>query len=139
MPWVYNPHKGGVKIPPVVQQHTAARLRKYALAKHAARIANLQVHFQGALCYIDAVVIPEEPSQNLLKALGKTREEFMKHLQTDPIHLCRLRYFGAEDAWSLAFYQSGRNRYEPCCFDTGRDHGTPGEALEMAAAGLLNR
>ena len=30
MPWVYDPHSGGVKIPPAVQERTRQRILAYA-------------------------------------------------------------------------------------------------------------
>ncbi len=47
------------------------------------------------------------------------------------------RYFGNEDRWSMAFYTYSHEKYEPCVFGTGRDHGTPEEAFETAAVYLL--
>ena len=51
-------------------------------------------------------------------------------------HLCRLRYFGNEDAWSLSFFTYSNERYEPCVFHNGSFHGTPEEAFDVGAAYL---
>jgi hypothetical protein len=67
------------------------------------------------LCYIDA-------------CLGRT--------PSAPTHLCRLRYFGSEEAWTVAFYTYSHERYEPSVFPNGTFHGTPEEALQMAAVYL---
>ena len=55
---------------------------------------------------------------------------------TDPLHLCRIRYFGDENAWSLAFYTYSHDRYEPSVFDNGTFHGTPEEAFDVGAVYL---
>jgi hypothetical protein len=137
--WVYDPHSGGVKIPPAVRERTASRIEAYAKAHDAGRFTRLDIRFRGALCYIDAYVQPEEPSPGLLRIVGKTRDQYLAGLEDDLLHLCRLRYFGKEDAWSMAFYTYSHNRYEPCVFDNGSDHGTPEEAYEIGAVYLRDR
>ena len=57
----------------------------------------------------------------------------MERGRTLPLHLCRLRYFGNENAWSMAFYTYSNEKYEPCVFNTGSLHGTPEEAFETGA------
>jgi hypothetical protein len=59
-----------------------------------------------------------------------------QRLLNTPLHLCRLRYFGDEDRWSLAFFTYSHERYEPCVFDSGEFHGTPEEALDVGAVYL---
>src|ERR1700683_48668 len=49
------------------------------------------------------------------------------------LHLCRLRYFRNEEAWSMAFYTYSHEKYEPSMFSNGTFHGTPEEGFEMAA------
>jgi hypothetical protein len=115
--WVYNPHAGGRTIPPVARVRTERRIRTYAEAHHAGRFSRLDIRFRGALCYIDACI--DSPP-------------------TAPMHLCRLRYFGDEEAWSLAFYTYSHERYEPSVFPNGTFHGTPEEAFEIAAVYLRN-
>jgi len=134
--WVYDPHSGGVKIPPAVQQRTEQRIRAYAEAHYAGKFTRLDIRFRGALCYIDAYVEPAEPSRAMLRTLGETREQHLERLRSAPVHLCRLRYFGDEEAWSMAFYTYSHEKYEPCVFDTGSDHGTPEEAFETSAVYL---
>lgn len=136
MPWVYDPHSGGLKIPLRVRESTEKRIRAYADKFYAGSFTRIEVRFRGALCYIDAYTEPEEPSEGLLDALGETREQFLERLRSSPLHLCRLRYFGGDERWSMAFYTYSHERYEPCFFDTGRDHGTPEEAFETAAVYL---
>ena len=46
------------------------------------------------------------------------REERIAELHEIPTHLCRLRYFGDEDRWSMAFYTYSHEKYEPCALTT---------------------
>ena len=64
---------------------------------------------------------------------GETREEYLERRRASPIHLCRLRYFGNENAWTLAFFTYSDERYSPCVFHSGSDHGAPEEALDVGA------
>jgi hypothetical protein len=137
--WVYDPHSGGVKIPPAVRQRITERIQKHAQTKYAGKFTRLEIRFHGALCYIDAFVKPEEPSRSLLKATGKTRAQYLEGLGDHLLHLCRLRYFGDENAWSLAFYTYSHERYEPSVFENGTFHGTPEEAFDVGAVYLLDR
>ena len=79
--WVYNPHSGGRPVPSTVRLRTEQRIRSHAAAHYAGKFRKLDIRFRGALCYIDAWV-------------DET---------TGPLHLCRLRFLGNEEAWSLAF------------------------------------
>src|SRR5437773_1558204 len=99
MPWVYDPHSGGRKIPPAVRQRTEQRIRAYADQYFAGQFIRLDIRFRGALCYIDAFVEPEEPSRELLRLRGETREQFFERQRNEPLHLCRIRYLGTEDRW----------------------------------------
>ena len=134
--WVYDPHKGGTKVPVPVRQSTEQRIRAYADAHHGDKFTRLGVRFRGPFCYIDAFTEPVRPSPALLRLTGETREECLKRLRETPSHLCRLRYSGAEDAWSMALYTYSQERYEPCDFRDGSCHGTPEDAFEIAAAFL---
>lgn len=134
--WVYDPHSGGVKIPPLARQRTEQRIRSYAEAHYAGKFTRLDIRFRGPLCYIDAYTEPGEPSPELLRRLGETRDEFLERLRNAPLHLCRLRYFGNEERWSLAFYTYSHEKYEPCMFGNGSFHGTPEEAFEIGAVYL---
>jgi hypothetical protein len=114
MPWVYNPHVGGTKIPPKLHARVRARIVAYAAKKYAGKYDRLAVRFHGALCYIDAY----------------------REGSTFPVHLVRLRYFGSEDRWTLAFYTYSHERYEPCSFPDGSFHGTPEDALDVGSVYL---
>lgn len=131
--WVYDPHSGGVKIPAAVRWRTERRIRAHADAHYAGKFTRLDIRFRGPLCYIDAYTEPEKPSASLLRALGETREQYMRQQRNVPLHLCRLRYFGNEDRWSMAFYTYSNEKYEPCVFINGSFQGTPEEAFETGA------
>ncbi len=132
MPWVYDPHSGGVKIPPAVRLRTEQRIRAYAEKHHAGKYTRLDIRFRGPLCYIDAYVEPDKPSPEFLRSLGETLEQYMERLGNQPLHLCRLRHF-SEERWSMAFYTYSNERYEPCAFMSGEFMGTPEEAFEIGA------
>ena|SRR5216683_998553 len=115
MPWVYNPHAGGKAIPPQVQARIRSRIVAYAAREYAGRYARIEVRFRGALCYVDAY---REPASS------------------GPVHLVRLRYFGSDDRWSLAFYTYSHERYEPCAFVDGSFQGSPEDAFDIGAVYL---
>jgi len=94
------------------------------------------VHFRGQLCYIDAYTEPAVPSSFDPAVFGASREAYLQRLRDTPTHLCRLRYFGDEQRWSMAFYAYSSEKYEPCFFDNGTFHGTPEEAFDTAAVYL---
>jgi hypothetical protein len=134
--WVRSPHFGGVRIPQPVREETERHIRAYADKHYAGNFTRLDIRFRGALCYIDAYVEPEVPSRKLLRVLHETRDEYLRRMRDVPLHLCRLRYFGNEDAWSMAFYTYSNERYEPCTFRNGTFYGTPEGAFEVGAAYL---
>lgn len=134
--WVYNPHTGGVKIPVAVRMRTEQRIRAYAAARYAGKFTQLDIRFRGALCYIDAYTEPEQPSPGLLRSLRETRQQYYDRLRATPLHLCRLRYFGREDTWSVAFFTYSNERYEPCTFGNGSFEGTPEAAFDIGAVYL---
>ena len=131
--WAYTPHLGGRTIPAAVRERTEGRILEHGQRRYAGRYARLGVRFKGALCYIDAFIEPDLPTRTQLQKLGETREEYLERRRSWPIHLCRLRYFGNENAWTLAFFTYSDERYSPCVFHSGSDHGTPEEALDVGA------
>ena len=115
MPWTFNPHAGGTKIPPAVQARTRRRLLDHAARRYGGSYDRLDVRFRGALCYVDAY----------------------RNGSPDPMHLVRLRYFGSDERWTLAFFTYSHERYEPCFFHNGTFHGTPEEGLDVGAGYLI--
>jgi hypothetical protein len=131
--WVYDPHSGGVKIPAAVQQRIGQRIRSYAEAHYAGKFTRLGIRFRGVFCYIDAYTEPGEPPESLLLLTGETREQYLERCGNIPLHLCRLRFFGDEERWSMAFYTYSNEKYEPSVFNTGSFEGTPEEGFETSA------
>ena len=133
MTWVFDPHSGGMKISETVRDRTRRRILAHAEKHYAGRYTSLDIRFRGALCYIDAYVEPDVPPNWPPKDWGETRDEMIQRLRQTPVHLVRLRYFGADDRWSLAFYTYSNDRYEPCVFRSGEFIGTPEQALDTGS------
>ncbi|MCW3096243.1 MAG: hypothetical protein JWL77_1861 [Chthonomonadaceae bacterium] len=113
--WVYDPHSGGVKIPTAVRERTEKRIQDYANKHYAGKFTRLGIRFRGALCYIDAFTEPQEPSPELLRITGESREQFqfLERLRNMPTHLCRLRYFGNEENGAWPFTPIAMNGMNP--------------------------
>ena len=131
--WVYDPHSGGVKIPQAVRDRTRNRILAYAEKHYAGKYIRIDIRFRGQLCYIDAYTEPYVPLDFDASVFGESRDEYIERQRNAPTHLCRLRYFGDEDRWSMAFYTYSHEKYEPCAFNNGSFHGTPEEAFETSA------
>jgi hypothetical protein len=134
MPWVYDPHSGGVKIPESLKEQTRARILAHAEKHYAGKLTRLDIRFKGALCYIDAYTEPDARGTPW-KITGETREQFSERLRSTPTHLCRLRHRG-QDRWSVAFYKYSDERYEPSFFASGEQIGTPEEGFDVGAVYL---
>lgn len=106
--WYFDPHNGGDKIPPDVQEKTQVRIMAHAKRLKPDKANCIKVRFKGQFCYIDEA--------------GENNGRDMP--------LCRLRYFANQDRFSLGFYAYSSDRYEPCMFGNGW-FGTPEEALEI--------
>ncbi len=136
MPRVLDPHTGGVKIPQIVQERTRQRIEKYAKKKYGRQYTRLDVRFRGPLCYVDAYreprISPGWPPEDWYE----TRDEMAERLRTTPVHLCRMRFFGDENHWSLAFFTYSNETYKPCVFKSGDFFGTPERAFDMGAIHL---
>jgi hypothetical protein len=134
--WVFNPHVGGKKIPEAVKQRTRRRIEAFASEKYKGKFTRLDIRFRGPFCYVDAYVEPALSPGWPPKDSRETRAEMLERLRNTPLHLCRLRYFGHEDAWSLAFYTYSNEAYSPCVFHSGDFHGTPEEGFDVGATYL---
>ena len=132
MPWVYDPHSGGVKIPPTTKDETERRIRAYANRHYAGKFARIDVRFRGELCYIDAFLEPAEPDAKFLDILGETREQYLERMRNEPVHLVRLRHF-TKDRWSVGFFAYSSEKYEPAMLPSGKWEGTPEEGFELGA------
>ena len=137
--WVYDPDRGGVRIPETVQRRTEDRIRRYAEQHFAGRYIKLAIRFRGQFCYIDAYQEPEPLGPNWAPPdWSETREEHLERLRNTPVHLCRLRYFGDQEHWGFAFYTYSHDRYELSIFPSGEFLGPPEEAFRVSAEVYLS-
>ncbi len=121
--WGFDPDRGGVRIPEIVQRRLEERLRRYAAQ-----------HFGGQFCYVDAYTEPEPLGPNWPPPdWPETRKELLERLRNTPTHLGRLRYFGDEERWGFAFYTYSHERYELSVFPSGDFLGRPEDAFQVAA------
>ncbi len=134
--WVFDPHSGGVKIPPAVQERVRARIEAYANRCYRGKFTRLDIRFRGPCCYIGACREPDLSPDWPPKDWHETREQMIQRLRDTPTQLCRLRYFGDEESWSLAFFTYSNEKYTPCAFANGTFHGTPEEAFDIGATYL---
>jgi hypothetical protein len=134
--WDDDPHSGGVKIPEKIKEKTKNRIISYAEKYYAGKYIRIDVRYKTHFCYVDAYVeafVPEDYDASLF---SETREERIERLNNTPMHLCRMRYKGDEEKWTLAFYTYSHNKYEPSVFDNGSFYGTPEEAFQATAVYL---
>lgn len=134
--WVYDPQSGGVKIPQRIQPRIRQRILEHAEKHYAGKYNRIDVRFRGQFCYIDAYTEPDVSEDYDPELYGESREEHIERLRGTPTHLCRLRYFGGDDRWSMAFYTYSHMTYEPSFFNNGSWHGTPEEAFDTSAVYL---
>ena len=107
-PWVYDPHSGGVKIPPRTYDAICKKAEIFANSRPWHPIIQLKLRFKAQFCYVDTF---EEGDLRLFP-------------------LCRLRYF-SQHRWSFAVFMYGNERYEPCRFSDGESEGTLEAALAV--------
>jgi hypothetical protein len=134
--WVYDPQSGGKKIPDVIKPRLRQRILDHAEKHYAGKYNRIDIRCWGQFCYIDAYTEPYVAADYDPQLYGESREEHIERLRNTPTHLCRLRYFGDENRWSMAFYTYSHEKYEPCIFNNGSWHGTPEEAFDTAAVYL---
>jgi hypothetical protein len=92
--WVYNPHRGGIKIPLTRQLFFFKQeAEKFSQTCHWSSVYQINLRFKSQFCYLDAIKKGEDTAFPVL----------------------RLRYF-RDDAWSLAFYTYSNNSYHPSFF-----------------------
>ncbi|MDD2391121.1 MAG: hypothetical protein PHP23_15515 [Desulfobacterales bacterium] len=136
--WIYDPQSGGTKIPDAIKSRIRQRIFTHAQKYYAGKYNRIDVRFRGKFCYIDAYTEPSvSPDYDTELFAGKSREERIEELRDSPTYLCRLRFFGDEDKWTMAFYSYSQMKYEPCYFDNGTWHGTPEEAFDSSAIYLM--
>jgi len=134
--WVYDPQSGGQKIPDAIKPQLRQRILDHAEKHYAGKYIRIEIRFRGKFCYIDAYTEPYVAKRYDPHLYGESREEHIERLRNTPTHLCRLRYFGDENRWSMAFYTYSHEKYEPSVFNNGSWHGTPEEAFDTSAVYL---
>lgn len=67
------------------------------------------------------------------KGHPETREQLIHRLRTTPTHLVRIRYFGGDDRWSVAFFTYSNEKYSPAMFSTGEWCGSAEDAFDIGA------
>jgi hypothetical protein len=87
MPWVYDPHSGGTKIPSKMHEDICKKVESFERIRPWYPKTQLRVRFKGQFCYVDTI---EKGDERLFP-------------------LCRLRHF--HDGWSFALF-TYRNVYE---------------------------
>lgn len=110
MPWYYDPHSGGGKIPPHMQETIRLRVKAYEVQRPWYPQTKLTVRFRGQFCYVDSI-----ESDGTQMPLG------------------RLRYFSEND-WSFAYFTYSTDQYRSCLISSasGDKHtGTIEEALAV--------
>ena len=117
--WVYDPHSGGLKIPDKVKVGIRQRILKHAEAHYAGKYLRIEVRFRSQFCYIDAYTEPHLSDDYDPNLLGVSRDQRIEQMRNTPTHLCRPRYFGDEDRWSMDFYTYTHEKYEPSVFNDG--------------------
>ncbi|MDM8517766.1 hypothetical protein QUF76_16340 [Desulfobacterales bacterium HSG16] len=135
MPWVYDPHSGGLKIPERTKTKTRERILAYAEKHYHGKYIRIDVRFRSPFCYIDAYIEPVLADDFPPPGSDETREEMLERKRNIPMHLCRLRHF-SEDRWSVAYYSYSRMAYRKSFFENGEFEGTPEEGFEVGAVYL---
>ncbi len=132
--WMRDPDSGGVKIDDDMKQKTEKRINGYAEANFSSRYTRLDIRFRGHFCYVDAYTEPEPPGPGWPpEGVTESREEYMARRRNTPWRLFRLRYFGYNQKWGLAFYSYSQNKYETSVYPDGEFFGTPEVAFQTAA------
>jgi hypothetical protein len=113
MPWVYDVHSGGKKIPSSNHEKIRKRVQEYAAKRPWKNKYKLQVRFKGQFCYVDAV-----EHDGTVSPLG------------------RLRHFH-DGKWSMAFYTYSNDSYQPCFMSSGSQEGVLEEGLAICEMHLI--
>jgi len=135
MPWVYDPHSGGITIPERIKDSIKSRILAYANEHYAGKFTTLDIRFRKQFCYISAFKEPRISEIYVPPDISESREAYIDRIRKTPIQLCRLRHFTA-DRWSVAFFSYGKMKYEPCYFQNGTFEGIPEEGFEVGAMNL---
>lgn len=113
MPWVYDVHSGGKKIPSANYEKIRKQVQAYAAKRPWKDKYKLQVRFKSQFCYVDAL-----ETDGTVSPLG------------------RLRYFH-DEKWSVAFYTYSNDRYQPCFMNNGTEAGKLEEGVAVCEMYLV--
>lgn len=113
--WIREPGRGGLEIDDTVKEHTKKRIIKYAQTNFAGHCTKLDIRFRMQFCYVDAYT-----------------EESLCY------HMFRLRFFGDEEKWGVAFYSYAHEKFGLSVFASGDFFGTPEEAFQTAGEFYLS-
>ena len=131
--WVRDPHSGGRPVPEALKLRITERILAHARKHYEGKYIRIEVRFRAQYCYIDAYQEPFVPADHDEKFYGETREQRIERMRNWPIHFCRLRFFGDEDRWTVAFFTYSHEKYEPSVFRDGSWEGTPEDAFDVGA------
>lgn len=106
MPWYYDPHSGGQKIPPSTRDKAEAIAKAFEQKSVWHPKYSLILRFRGQFCYVDA-----------------------REGAEPPFPLGRLRHF-SENSWSLAYFTYSNDQYSPCLIND-KHTGTIEDALTV--------
>ena len=81
MPWVYDPHCRGVKIPERSKERTRQRILAYAEKPYHGKYGRIEVRFRTQCCDIDASTEPFWQRISPLLRWHETREEALERLR----------------------------------------------------------
>ncbi len=135
--WTFHPNSGGFKIPPAVQADVEKRIHAAAEKEFKGKYTRLEIRFKNQFCYIDAYTEPVLTDSWPPANWSETRDGYAERLRNTPVHLCRLRYFGA-DHWGFAFYTYSHDKFELSLYDDGQFIGIPEQAFRISANVYLN-
>lgn len=133
----FDPDQGGVTIPKDVRERTTQRILAYAERHFKGHYTRIDVRYRGQFCYIDAYQEPVDLPGWPPPGGPESREEYLERLRNTPTHLCRLRYYGDEQAWGFAFYKYSDETYETSVYRNNRFLGTPEAAFDISAGVYL--
>ena len=136
--WVNDPQSGGKSIPDAAKPRLRQRILDHAKKHYDGKYLRIEIRFRGQFCYVDAYTEPYVTEDYEPQLYGESREERIDRLRNTPTHLCRLRYFGDDNRWSMAFFTYSHEKYEPCVFPSGSWHGTLEEAFDASAVYLTD-
>lgn len=132
-----GPDEGGVNIPDPVKERVRRRVEAFAAEHYAGKYTRLDFRCRGVFCYIDAYQEPEPGSYPDFLRGRESEAEYYERMRQAPLHLCRLRFYGNEEHWSMAFYKYSDEKYELCFLNTGSFWGTPEAGFDTAAGAYL--